>query len=355
MKEKFFDPYLGPVRKCYVGYATNEEIRLKASSGGVLTALLVGLLEEEQINGAFVVGMKEAEPWLAEPILATTKEAILLSTQSKYQPINFRRLLRNIPEHNRYVMVDRPCGIKYLNSFETRLGKNLKDRIAYRFGLFCGFEMQLAGTEFLLRKLKVKTEDIVSLEYRGGRWPGGFRVITKDGTEKFVSKDMYSLLAYIYASKKCLFCQDQTGELADISFGDAWFMGEKSKGYTAIIARNPRGESLIKTAREKGWVDIKEIDYQEIKYSHRFLCKYKKVGGRVRMNLRKKTRITENINPSLGPITEKDIIIQTLYYHIYKYRHFFMFCFNILPFNFFTFISKTLRRDIYKHVRESTL
>ena len=49
-------PYLGHHKSLYIAYATNKETRRQGSSGGILTAILLWLLETNQIDGAVVLG-----------------------------------------------------------------------------------------------------------------------------------------------------------------------------------------------------------------------------------------------------------------------------------------------------------
>jgi coenzyme F420 hydrogenase subunit beta len=47
--------YIGNYRNCYYGFSEDQQIRLQASSGGIVTELLITALEKGLIDGAFVV------------------------------------------------------------------------------------------------------------------------------------------------------------------------------------------------------------------------------------------------------------------------------------------------------------
>lgn len=52
------DSLLGNYLNCYIGHATDYDIRYNSASGGLVTALLISALEEGIINGALVTRMR---------------------------------------------------------------------------------------------------------------------------------------------------------------------------------------------------------------------------------------------------------------------------------------------------------
>ncbi|MBN1563207.1 MAG: coenzyme F420 hydrogenase, partial [Anaerolineae bacterium] len=55
----------GHVRQMFIGYATDEAIRRRAASGGIITRTLIYLLEQGRIDGAVVVRQGQPQPWQA--------------------------------------------------------------------------------------------------------------------------------------------------------------------------------------------------------------------------------------------------------------------------------------------------
>jgi coenzyme F420 hydrogenase subunit beta len=72
--------YLGRYRSIYLGYAKSDIVREHASSGGVVTALLLYLLDLGEIDGCVVVGPEPDRPWLFQTKIAETPVAILRNT-----------------------------------------------------------------------------------------------------------------------------------------------------------------------------------------------------------------------------------------------------------------------------------
>ena len=145
-------------------------------------------------------------------------------------------------------------------------------------GLFCGFNLSISATDYLIKKLGINKEEIDSLEYRGGKWPGGFLVRMKDGSKKFLEKDCYSFIFPLFIPDRCLYCTDLTSELADISVGDYWL----KEGWSMIIVRSKRGEDILKSTNS---IDMEEVSYEDMLKSHGHLFRYKKKGSSIRMKI----------------------------------------------------------------------
>lgn len=339
--------YLGNFINTYIAYSNDEGIRLRASSGGVITELILRLFENKKVNRALLTRMDEIVPWQAKPYIAKTKDEVMHSLQSKYQPIQMSSIYNMIEEEKDYVYVDKFCGFQSEANGLREIMEKKRSRIIYNFGIFCGFEMGLEGTEFLLRKSGIGKNRIKKIYYRFGIWPGGFFVHSEDGKQFFIPKKDYSLLAFFCASQRCLSCCDQTNERADISFGDAWMMDLDQKGYTTVITRTQRGENLIREARRNRWITCREIDYAEIVESCYFLFRYKKVGGLVRSNFVHKSSLLDNLDMRLLPVKRSELILQVLLLFIQRHNRIFLFIFNLLPLKVFRIISRCIRQKAY--------
>ena len=81
---RYVDMLIGSYINCYVGHAKDYEIRYNASSGGIVTQLLVYALESGIIDGAIVTRNKKDKPFYPHQTLATTAEEILQSAGTKY-------------------------------------------------------------------------------------------------------------------------------------------------------------------------------------------------------------------------------------------------------------------------------
>lgn len=276
--ESSADKELGYYRSIYAGYASDERIRHAGASGGVVTALLSGLLRRGRIGGAVVVGMDDKSPWLPKVRIAVSEKEIIEAAQSKYTMVSVNEILPSLEKlKGEAAFVGLPCHIHGLRKLQAQ-GWKPALRVTYSIGVFCGFNMEPLATDFLIGKFKVKKEDVKSLEYRGGGWPGGFLLTTKGARRYFIEKHVYNYLNLMWAPKRCLACPDLTNEFSDISVGDAWNKDIGEKGWSSIIVRTTSGDELLKKALEENDIVIKESGKERIKEGHSHVLAYKKKG-----------------------------------------------------------------------------
>jgi len=281
------DERIGYFKSIHVAHSTNDTIRSNASSGGVVTAILVYAMEAGIIDGAIVVGMDETEPWKPKVKIAKSVDEIIGARQSKYVRIPLNSILQRIKDENgSFGVVGLPCHVHGLRKLQASDWKH-NHKIKFIIGLFCGVNLDFSATEYLINKLNVKKSNISSLEYRGGKWPGGFRIITKDGNMHFLDKTYYDVVNAMYVPKRCLLCPDLTSEFADVSIGDAWIEGPNKEKLSTVIVRSEKGDKLMREAISHGFLKSTEISKEDVLKSHSHLIKYKKRGYFVRRNLTK--------------------------------------------------------------------
>jgi coenzyme F420 hydrogenase subunit beta len=237
--------YIGRYISVLVGYSEDKKIREKGSSGGAVTTILIKTLKSKLIDAAITISMSKKEPWKPIVTLATNEKEIISSQGSKYILINFKDIL-NILDKNKnkkLAVVGLPCHISILRKMQKSEKYN---NIKLLLGLFCGYNIPFEATEFLIKKSGIKKEEITSLEYRGGKYPGGF-LVKSNKKKVFFPKEYYDVVNLMYVPKGCLRCKDYTNEKSDISFGDAWGYDNSS----LIIVRTELGKKLIESPNLK--------------------------------------------------------------------------------------------------------
>ena len=256
------DILLGNYLNCYTGHATDYDIRYNSASGGLVTQLLIFALEEGIINGTLVTRMKKDNPLEPEPFIARTKGEIIEASKSKYCPVPANIALKEIlesKEGERFAVVGLPCHLHGLRKAEM-VNRKLKDRIALHIGIFCGTTKNFLGTEFQLRRMGIKKEEVAKLDYRGEGWPGSMTVQLKNEQRK-----LSELYFKYYDSKfcsfmdwRCVVCTDRTAEVADVSFGDAWLpvIEDDKVGTSIIISRSRHGEYLLQQMMQREKVKL---------------------------------------------------------------------------------------------------
>ncbi len=263
--------------------------RCKSSSGGLLSSLLIYLLEKGIIDGAVVTKMDEINPLLPIPFIARNKEDIISAIGSKYIPVPVNTSLKEILKHEgRYAIVGLPCHIQGIIKAES-INKVLKERIVFHLGIMCSGTIKMDGTKLLLKALQIDTKDLSKIYYRGNGWPGGFHasLINGDQTKLISYSDYFSIIRF-YLSLPCFLCWDSMNELSDISFGDAWLDSVKNldnKGTSLLISRSKKGEKLLKTTVNRNIIKLIEISSGEVIKSQQVNIDFKKRNLNMRLFL----------------------------------------------------------------------
>jgi coenzyme F420 hydrogenase subunit beta len=274
------DPLLGHFRRLSVAQATSKEVRERGASGGVVTALLLHLLETNQMQGALGVTTDRDRPWASRATLLRSMEEVRQAAQSKYSLVSLAALLRSARRQpGSIVVVGLPCHVHALRRLQ-RLG-SYRAKFPLSIGLFCGFNLLPGATDHLIVKTGLNKEQVVALEYRGGDWPGGLLFRSRNGEQRFIPKSSYGYVNLAYVPRRCLACPDLTNELADLSVGDTW-LEEYAGGWSTVICRSPQGEQLLAEAADAGVLRVQDISRQDLLRSHGHLLAYKKEGYFVR-------------------------------------------------------------------------
>ena len=266
------DVLIGNYQGCYLGHATDGEIRYNAASGGLVTALLLFALVKGMIDGALVTKMSEENPLEPQPFIARTKEEIISACKSKYCPVPANIALREIlKEDGKFAVVGLPCHIHGVRKAESA-NKKLKEKIVLHVGIFCSHTDTFWQTEFLLNKLGIKEEDVAKIDYRGEGWPGMMSVLLKNGKKVSVPYSEATSLhgLWLHALLRCAFCCDLTAELADVSCGDAWLpevLTNEKMGKSIVIPRTKIGEALCEEAVQDRYIMIEKTSAYKVKQS----------------------------------------------------------------------------------------
>jgi coenzyme F420 hydrogenase subunit beta len=266
LKEKFdWKPPIGRVRWLASAKTTDPLVAERCTDGGVVTSLLLYLLDKGMIDGALV--SKSSGPFQRTPILATTREDIISSAGSHFEE-SFQVVelgcrystystaiyeLKKLSQASidRISMVGTPCQINTVRKMQI-LEVIPADVIKYCFGLFCMENLCLDDIQ--LKRLEIKhgfsLTQVAKLNVKEE-----FSIYLRQGDVihiPFEEVDTISRLA-------CLVCPEFSAEYADISFGG---LGS-SDGYTTVLIRSERGNHIYNSALKYGYIEEKEDESAE--------------------------------------------------------------------------------------------
>ncbi len=290
---------IGRVLEVTSARALDGEIRARGTDGGVVTALLVHLLQMGFIDGAIVT--RQTGPFQREPWLATTRDEILEAAGFHFDASHGMKLfgdeystyaptIQELQELSRQglrrvAFVGTPCQIKTVRKMEA-LGIVPADAIRYHLGLFC------------TGNFKFGADERERLETLGGfQWDEVVKVNVKEnlivhlqsGEKRLLPLDELEFMKR-YA---CRYCDDYAAEFADIAFGG---IGSE-EGWTTVIARTVHGRAVLAHAKGRA---IEEVDRSAAPlYGTQLLTKVEE------WSIRKKTHSAENRSQMNGRSQER--------------------------------------------------
>ena len=248
------EKYMGDFIACRMGYATDVKFREKASSGGMITALLVYWLESGKIDGAWVSRNYIEDGKLSyKTFIATTKEEIMDCSSSNYMEMPLMKHIDLLRQFNgKVAVVFTPCMMRAFNKL-LESNPDLKEKVVIRLGLYCSDNHSIEATIIPLRKMGIDISDLQRIYYKRGHWKGNAVAVYKDGTEKsfpYTRTFCAYKNAYFFTKQGCMFCQDHFSKEADISFGDIWLKAMKKDPikHTGCIIRNEKAFELYNDA-----------------------------------------------------------------------------------------------------------
>lgn len=261
------DREFGQTLEMWEGFASDPEIRHKASSGGLLSALALYCLERENMEFVLHTGMDESKPWMNRTVQSRSREDLLKRTGSRYAPASPCDGLQAIEESARpCVFIGKPCDASAVVMLRKQR-PDLDRKLGLVLTFFCAGAPSTQGTLDLIQSLNVAKDEINSVRYRGEGWPGKFKVTSNSGSEEksYSYMESWGKLTH-YRPFRCNLCPDGLGHVADISCGDAWeqFENNGDPGRSIVLVRTERGRAVLRGAIAAGYVELKPIGQETV-------------------------------------------------------------------------------------------
>lgn len=267
----------GHVEMVAEAWSTDKELRYKAASGGVSSAIALYLLENKKVDAVLQVGIVDGDFLQNELKISKTRNDIFNNAQSRYAPALTLYKLKQILDSgdDTYAFVGKPCDIAGIKNFVERY-PSYNGRIKYTISIFCA-GMPSYNASRKTWQQSGHLEDPVSLKYRGEGWPGNFKAVWKGGESyeigyneswgKVLGKDL---------GFRCKICPDGIGLLADIAVGDSWDTKNGYPDFTEADGRNfcfirtSSGVNIFDEAVRFGYLESKTFDVNNVQNMQRY-------------------------------------------------------------------------------------
>lgn len=276
----------GRTEGIYSGFANDPETRTKGSSGGIVSAISIYLLEKKIVDAVLQVGGDQRDYLRNTLKISKTKEDVLTCSSSRYAPALIFDRIVEILENNDdvYCFIGKPCDISALKNFLAEYPL-YQDRIFLTVAIMCAGMPSFNGTELAIDSFKA-LRPVKGLVYRGNGWPGNFSFFDRQGKRYSMSyNDSWGKILGPTVHLRCKLCPDGIGIQADVVAGDAWETKNgypdfsEKKGQSLIIVRTLRGQDILKQACEKRIIQVEKLEKEKLLIMQPYQYRRRKMVG----------------------------------------------------------------------------
>ena len=230
-----------------------------AQDGGVVSALLIALLEAGDLDGALVARESASEPWKGEPFLARTPEQVIECAGSFYNQTLALAALDlsglDLPAQPRIAVVGTPCEVEAIRAMQARpwtWGASQVDAVALTIALLCtkSFNYEKLMVTEVQRRRGIPLEQVGKVDVICGRM-----IVEDTGGQVLVDEPVRDF--HGAALKGCDECADFLGHAADLSVGS---VGSED-GYSSVLVRTPTGRVAFERVRDR--LELRDLDRVE--------------------------------------------------------------------------------------------
>ena len=279
---------LGNVETVRSGFSADAAIQKNGASGGILSHVLVHLLESRAIDGAIVVRQGIPDPASARVQIARSRAEILAASQSVYVPVSVLDVLGRLESAERYAMTCLPDQAASLRVLQ-HAGFAPAGQVRYVLGPYTGTALYPEAIRCYLRSKRVADDDaITSLRWRAGDWPGHLEISLRSGRILRSPKVYYNYLIPFFVTQSSLQSIDFANEFADLAVGDAWSPKYEAAGIgrSLLTTRTPAMEAVIRDMEARGLLVTEPEEPLQALEMHGHMLDFKKRGSAIRNRIR---------------------------------------------------------------------
>lgn len=227
-----------------------------AQDGGVVSEVLIALLEAGHIDGVLLARQSESEPWKGEAYLAQTASDVVACAGSFYNQtmalghLDLKRY--HLPPNPRIVLVGTPCEIQGLRALQARpwfWGSSQVDAVVLTIALLCtkSFNYEKLMLEKIERERGIDLAEVAKIDILHGKL-----FLYDDRGATLLEEPIQAF--HGAALKGCDECADFLGRAADISVGSVG----SADGYSSLLIRTEAGRAAFAATRDR--LEIRDLD-----------------------------------------------------------------------------------------------
>jgi coenzyme F420 hydrogenase subunit beta len=227
-----------------------------AQDGGVVSTVLIALLEAGQLDGVLLARESATERWKGEAFLARTPAEVVECAGSFYNQtmalahLDLGKL--DLPPNPRIALVGTPCEVEGLKAMQARpwtWGSARADAVVLTIALLCtkSFNYEKLMVDEIQRKRGIPLEDIGRVDVVRGKL-----IVQDHQRETLVSEPIRDF--HGAALKGCDECTDFLGGAADLSVGSVG----SDDGWSSVLVRSQAGKAAI--ARTQDRLELRDLE-----------------------------------------------------------------------------------------------
>jgi len=250
------DDIWGGYHQMQEAWAGDADIRFRAATGGVLTALGVHLLTSGQAAFILHCAADPVAPMRSRWCMSESPDQVIARAGSRYGPSDTLAGLSAAVERNQpFAIIAKPCDAGAVRE-RAKADPQLRRNLVALLVMVCGGASDLGKSQAVLDEYDLREEDLTLFRYRGYGNPGRTRIETRDGRafEKTYG-EMWEDEAGWRIQTRCKICPAPLGEAADLAAADIWpdaVPEGEDAGFNGIITRTARGAELFRAACDAG-------------------------------------------------------------------------------------------------------
>jgi coenzyme F420 hydrogenase subunit beta len=227
-----------------------------AQDGGVVSTVLIALLEAGELDGVLLARERATERWKGAAFLARTPAEVVECAGSFYNQtmalahLDLGKL--DLPPNPRIALVGTPCEVEGLKAMQARpwtWGSARADAVVLTIALLCtkSFNYEKLMVDEIQRKRGIPLEDIGRVDVVKGKL-----IVQDHQGETLVSEPIRDF--HGAALKGCDECTDFLGGAADLSVGSVG----SDDGWSSVLVRSPAGKAAIARAQDR--LELRDLE-----------------------------------------------------------------------------------------------
>lgn len=243
-----FEEFAGGCLKVYSAYSKDQNIRKNSTSGGLITQLIVKLLDDGKFEGAFVLPFNTFTGSPARLELVTEVKKVMAASKSKYIPASVYNVIKTLETESdpEYIIVGTPCQIRGIKNYIKE--NNVNDENLLFLGLFCDATLNFNIIRYFEDKYSKGNEKIIKFDFRNKEkdgWPGHPKLYFDSNREVMAHRSERIKVKKYFQLERCLYCLDKLNRSADISFGDCYIRWRELPESSTVMVRTEKGKRIF--------------------------------------------------------------------------------------------------------------